>query len=129
MTTISLGLPETHFIAPSSRELLRLYEIATAAHPHLKSEESRHQFGPAFWMTGFQFRLPAPSKRHTPEWLLEQGNVLLARHATEPVGLGAYLLAIVAHADIPWQKQDLSKGAVLAGESHLKSRGGIGRAL
>ncbi len=109
MTRIVEMLPETGYVAPDANQLRSLLKIVCSVHPALRTNDVETQFGRAFWMVGHMFRLPTPSKRHSPSWLLETANQqLLERVGWQP----AFFAACLAHGDVCWQKADATLGAL-----------------
>jgi hypothetical protein len=110
---ITVALPDTHFERPSAEELRRLRKIVVSAHGWL-ADHDEESFGRAFVAVGYHFRTPAPDKSRYFHAIVDEANRLL----DEVLGLTkidgiAFMAAILAHADVPWQEANSRLGALL----------------
>ena len=109
---ITAALPETNFQRASHEEMSRLRAIVLSVYPGLECDEAL--FARGFVGVGFQFRTAQPVKTRYFHSVVDATNDLIdALFDLPPTTGNAVLAAIVGHGDIPWQKQDGSKGALL----------------
>ena len=110
----TISAPKTGAIMPSDAELERLLEIVKRAHPWLVQAEGPEAFDlatfkKAFWAQGLLFRTHAPRQDRRFASFLEYIEDTFDVRIFGP----AFLAAIIASGEIPWQKQDMNAGRVL----------------
>jgi hypothetical protein len=109
------------FVMPGESDLGRLFDLtcarlpklsAAGARQHWNDEELFPRFVAAFRFVGDLRRTEQTDKQHSISWWLDQGKDWLAARQISPSRLLGpdFLLAVVAHNDVPYTSGDVKIG-------------------
>ncbi|HXR23787.1 MAG TPA: hypothetical protein VN742_00400 [Candidatus Binataceae bacterium] len=116
--TITHPSPISSYIAPSEKELERLYAGVFARHPGLEptfvgkfaDEDFAHHFKSfrgAFTRIGFLGRADVPDQKRYLNFWIDEADDWLRSHRMNDGNTGAgYFVAAIAHGDVPYSLSD-----------------------
>ena len=102
------------FVMLDAAQLARLLEIVTQEHRQLRDGVAdMDEFSRAFWVAGTFYRRQQPDSSRYYSYWLEAAARRLEDAGSRPVSGPAFLAAVLAWIDIPWQKPDPGVGDLL----------------
>ena len=114
MITVTELSPRNSLVMPSAPDAARLLSIVVATHPWLRAAELEAEFPRAFAaLASFWIADKIDHGRYFGFWA-DAANESLSKRGLASVGGGSLLCAILASAEVAWQRHDRFTGSMLA---------------